>query len=73
MTKVLKESYFDTIHYRKDSNLKVVAKRKKKKNKFKGIKSLYYGENQMFITGRTKFILAAFRTMDGENSYRSRK
>lgn len=47
MTKVLKELYFDTIPCRKDSNLKVVAK--KIHNKFKSIKSLYYGGNQMFV------------------------
>lgn len=47
MTKVLKEFYFDTIHCTKDSNLKVVAK--KLHNKFKGIKNLYYGGNQMFV------------------------
>lgn len=48
MTKVLREFYFDTIHSRKNSNLKVVAK-KKLHNKFKSIKSLYYGGNQMFV------------------------
>lgn len=72
MTKMLKEFYFDTIHCRKDSNLKVVAK--KLHNKFKCIKSLYYGENQMFVLQEElKFILPALRTMAGESTYRSRK
>lgn len=47
MTKVPEEFYFDTIYSRKDSNLKVVAK--KLHNKFKGIKCFYYYGNQMFV------------------------
>lgn len=47
MTKVLEEFYFDTIQSRKDSNLKVLAK--KLHNKFKGIKCFYYDGNQMFV------------------------